>query len=552
MTWQSRLLLACATLLVLHATPTLAQAPEVARGVSLVVDKKPPSRRVALIVGIGRYSSQPLDNPVRDATAMEAVLRESGFDTDRVYTDSGRMEMVRALESFRQRLRGAAVAVFYFAGHGVQMDGQNFLIPVDADMNSEDQVKYNTVRLEDVLAMLDQSGVPAKMVILDACRNNPFERGRGGSGGLAAITSAPKGTLIAYATAPGRVALDGERGKHGLYTGQLLEAIRSSAGQPVEEIFKRTRARVVELSRGRQIPWESTSLEGRLVLREGTDSAPDRTMVAVAPEAVGAAGAARGLTTPTQLPGIGGTFRDCPRCPEMVVIPPGEFQMGAPPAEAGRQAIEGPPTLVRIADALAVGRFEVTFDEWQACVIEGGCDHWPGEGLRRARNPVAAVSWEDAKRYIEWLNRHTRRKSADAPQYRLLSEAEWEYVARAGTSTARPWGEALGTGTAHCRDCGTPPGTRTATPNPRFANPWGLHDMLGNVWEWVQDCRAGDLASHPKDGSARLEGDCSQRGVRGGAWSTSAKGVRAATRGFYPVSRRDAAVGFRVAMTIKR
>jgi len=528
-----------------------AQSPEKGRGAVIAKQEVVATRKVALVIGNDRYRVQPLDNPARDAEAMGKVLRELGFETQ-VLTNADRLATVRALQAFTQRLHSAAVGLFFFAGHGVQMAGTNYLIPTDADLGSEDQVKYNTLRLDDVLATLDQAGVKARIVILDACRNNPFERGRGGAGGLAAVTIAPEGTLISYATSPGRVALDGAPGGNGLFTTHLLQALQTP-GLPIEQVFKLTRGKVIEASRGRQVPWESTSLTGSapLVLRTGPTPPSAGALVAAAEPAAAGKSAARGMRA------TGDRFRECPRCPEMVVLPAGQFRMGSAPDETGRRQMEGPPVSVRIERPLAVGRFEVTFNEWEACVIDGGCDHWPDDrGWGRDRRPVVGVSWEDAQRYITWLNRHTRRaaKPGEAPvpqqpQYRLLTEAEWEYAARAGSQTARPWGADLKPGLAQCSDCGNAQAATVAAGS-FAANGWGLHDMLGNAWEWVEDCRNDSLTGQPADGRARVEGDCAQRGVRGGGWSTGAKGVRTATRSFYPVSRRDATVGFRVALSL--
>jgi formylglycine-generating enzyme required for sulfatase activity len=536
-----------ATLLCVQASAQEGGRDRGAMRVAQAVDAK---RKVALVIGNNSYRSQPLDNPVRDAEAIGKMLRELGFDVQ-VVTNADRMASVRALQSFRERLRGAGVGLFYFAGHGVQMDGSNFLIPVDADLGSEDQIKYNTLRLDDVMAMLDQSGAGARIVILDACRNNPFERGRGGGGGLAAVNTAGQGTLISYATSPGRVARDGAPGGNGLFTTHLLEALRTP-GLSIEQVFKLTRTQVARASNGAQVPWESTSLEGELVLRPGT--VPDNARIVVAAAQPAADSAARSIQQPRS---VGERFQDpqCERCPEMVVVDAGRFSMGAPDAEPGRQAMEGPVAAVTVPRRFAVARTETTFDQWEACLIANGCSHWPqDQGWGRGAQPVIGVSWEDARRYVAWLNRHTGRLDRDGkptgPQYRLLTEAEWEYVARAGTRSARPWGEAIGQSQAQCRDCGVAASGRPSPAGSLPPNPWGVHEMLGNVWEWVEDCSNPTLAGRPADARARTEGDCSRRGVRGGAWSTSAKGVRSATRGFHPVSRRDAAIGFRVALDL--
>jgi formylglycine-generating enzyme required for sulfatase activity len=532
-------LLAMAALLLASALAVAAD-----RAVQRVAEKLDPSRKVALVIGNGAYRTQPLANPVLDATAMAKVLKDLGFDVVSL-TDADRTRSVRGLADFKRRLRGAGVGLFYFAGHGIQMDGQNYLLPADTDMQNEDQVKYNTLRLDDVLDTLAQAGTPVKIVILDACRNNPFQRTRGATGGLAAVTQSPEGTLIAYSTAPGRVAKDGNPGENGLYTRHLLEAMKEP-GRPIEDVFKLTRARVAEASRGQQVPWESTSLTGDLVLREGPRPvAAPGTVVASAEGADG--GRTRGLGKPQRpaSPAPGVVFRDCERCPEVVVVPPGRYRMGSPGGERGRQGNEGPAREVSIERPVAVGRFEVTFEEWEACLLDGGCDRWPDDrGWGRGKRPVIDVNWDDANRYVAWLSRKTGKA------YRLLSEAEWEYAARAGTASARPWGEELAEGKARCADCGKPAAPGTAAAGSHGENPWKLADMLGNVWEWTADCYNPALSAVPADGSAATSGDCAQRSMRGGSWLTSAKGVRAATRAYFPASRRAPNIGFRVATTV--
>lgn len=527
-------------LLVSGANPASAPAE---RGAVLAAAPRPGTdQRIALVIGNSRYRQQPLPNPVLDARAIAAALGGLGFKVTAL-TDSGRTAMVRALEEFKRQLRGAGVGLFYFAGHGVQIDGRNYLVPVDTDMASEEQVKYNTIRLDDVLDTLNEGGPAVKIVVLDACRNNPFERARGSGGGLAPVLSAAEGTLIAYATSPGKVALDGKPGENGLYTSFLLKALQEP-GLKIEEVFKLTRTLVARATGGRQLPWETTSLFGELILKPGTPG--QATMVANAGQS--AQQSFRGLdraARPERLP-PGASFRDCERCPEMVVVPPGAFTMGSSGEEPGRHPSEGPQHGVAFARPFAVGRFEVTFEEWEACLLDGGCDRWPNDqGWGRGKRPVIDVNWEDAARYAAWLSRRTGKP------YRLLSEAEWEYAARAGAATARPWGTEIGTARSNCSGCGGADGGRRTTPAGSFAaNRWGLSDMLGNAWEWVADCRNPTYEGAPADGTAWATGDCALRMLRGGSWVTAPRGVRSATRAYFPAARRDVNIGFRVAVSL--
>ena len=238
----------------------------------------------------------------------------------------------------------------------------------------------------------------------------------------------------------------------------------------------------------------------------------------------------------------GDVFRDCPECPEMVVVPSGSFRMGSPTYKN-----EQPVHRVTIREPFAVGRFEVTFAEWDACLAGGGCGGYSpsDDGLGRGRRPVNHVSWDDAKAYVAWLSRRT------GQAYRLPSESEWEYAARAGTATAYSWGDAIGVNLANCRGCGSRwDGDRTAPVGSFAANPWGLHDMHGNIWEWTEDCWNDSYAGAPSDGSAWLSGTCAERVLRGGPWTGSPWFLRVAYRFRDATGDRNLDFGFRVARTL--
>ena len=243
----------------------------------------------------------------------------------------------------------------------------------------------------------------------------------------------------------------------------------------------------------------------------------------------------------------GRRFRDCAECPEMVVIPAGSFEMGSPESEEGRYANEGPAHRVEIGEPFAVGAYEVTFEEWDACAAAGGCGGYrPGDqGWGRGKRPVINVSWEDADSYVSWLSRKTRK------QYRLLSEAEWEYAARAGTRTRYWWGDEIGSGRANCEGCGSRWDDEQTVPVGSFrANGYGLYDMHGNVWEWVQDCWNDNYRGAPTDGKVWKSGDCSRRVVRGGSWYGNPRYLRSASRSRDVSGVRGSYLGFRVARTL--
>jgi formylglycine-generating enzyme required for sulfatase activity len=225
------------------------------------------------------------------------------------------------------------------------------------------------------------------------------------------------------------------------------------------------------------------------------------------------------------------SFRDCPECPEMVVVPAGTTWLAS-----GRN--------VAIAAPFAVGKFEVTFEEWDACVAQGGCGHRAGDrGWGRGRQPVVHVNWDNAQGYVVWLSRKTGKS------YRLLSEAEWEYAAQAGSG--REAAATRGANQANCDNCGSRWDNKQTAPVGSFAaNAFGLHDMLGNVWEWTADCWNASHDGALADGSARLSGNCSIRVLRGGAWYLNPELTRSANRVWFTTVDRVVSVGFRVARTL--
>ena len=288
----------------------------------------------------------------------------------------------------------------------------------------------------------------------------------------------------------------------------------------------------------------------------------------------------------------GTVFQDCPDCPRMVVLPAGEFTMGSPAAEAGRGGDEGPQRQVVIAYPFALGRSEVTVAEFRRFANETGykteaerdtraqgCSgfiyvdpaagnpdsqpvtSWRNPGLAQAdSHPALCVSWNDARAYAQWLSKKTGKR------YRLPTEAEWEYAARAGSSAARYWGDEPGQA---CRYANVADQSRfeswsfgqkhecndghyfTAPVGSYIQNRFGLYDMLGNVWEWTEDCWNASYAGAPADGSAWLSGDYSQRVCRGGSWSTVPRFARSASRNKNSADHRDNLTGFRLARTLE-
>lgn len=249
----------------------------------------------------------------------------------------------------------------------------------------------------------------------------------------------------------------------------------------------------------------------------------------------------------------GDAFKECGQdCPEMVVIPAGSFTMGSPLTEKDRSVNENPQHIVTIARPFAVSKNELTFADWDACVTGGGCNGYRpiDDGWGRGRQPVIMVDWDDAQQYIAWFSKVTGKT------YRLLSEAEYEYAARAGTTTAYPWGsddiKPSGQAVANCFGCGSQWDEKQTAPVGSFPpNRFGLYDMVGNVFEWTDDCWHGVYDGAPPNGSAWTDdSDCYFRVARGGAWNNSPHYVRSASRTAHQRRDRDYFLGFRVARTL--
>jgi hypothetical protein len=224
------------------------------------------AKRVALVIGNSSYQNTTvLANPVNDAKLMDKALRDAGFDVTLVL-DADKDTMGRALLEFGRTLRkGVDASMFYYAGHGVQVGGENYLVPINATLESEDEVDLQTYPVNAFLRTMESAKSPVNIVVLDACRNNPFSRGfRGTNGGLAPV-NAPRGSYIAYATAPGTVAADGEGG-NSPYT-FALASVLAIPGLKLEDVFKKTREKVLASTDEKQVPWETSSMTGDFIFK---------------------------------------------------------------------------------------------------------------------------------------------------------------------------------------------------------------------------------------------------------------------------------------------
>jgi len=573
-----------------------------------------PGRRLALVIGNGAYNVMPdflqkLKNPVNDAVDITKALQGIGF-TVTLLTDATLQQMTDAIYNFGTKLHRDDLVIFYYAGHGMQIKGVNYLFPVDSNFQREDQIKYQAVQASEILDKIQVA--KTKLVFLDACRNNPYlKRGRGTGvrGGLAKMDT-PAGTLLVYATDPNNFAADG-KGRNGTFTKHLLRHIRQPGD--IQLTLRTVRADVRAETKNLQTPWDTSSLEGPVYLVSAAPEDPEKAKlraqlaaakrakaeaeqakaeaeqarVAAEAEAQAKADEAARLAqekaatqarlqeaqaaaqSPQQVQGYSPQHQSSMMYteqrksyePEMVSIPAGSFMMGSPDNEEGRDSDEGPVHKVYIK-AFKMGKYEVTRGQFRAFVNAtnykteaergNGCYglvgtsweqkkefNWRNVGFSQTdQHPVVCVIGKDAYAYTEWLSRKTGKK------YRLPTEAEWEYAARAGTTTSRYWGDDPDRAcryanvadqaakrkfsdwwTIHnCDD-----GYVFTAPVGRFqANRWGLEDMLGNVWEWT----CSEYVS-PYNGSEKRclsKNRAKGLALRGGSWNHVPRNVRAAYR----------------------
>jgi formylglycine-generating enzyme required for sulfatase activity len=532
-------------------------------------------KRVALVIGNSNYTFGPLANPKNDAALMERTLKRVGFEVISA-VDADLPQMKQAIVKFGRKLRSSgpdAVGFFFYAGHGVQAGGSNYLIPTTANINDESELEIFAVNAGWILGQMESAGNAVNIIVMDACRNNPFKRSfRSASRGLARM-NAPSGSFISYATAPGDVASDGT-GRNSPYTTALAREI-VKPGMKVEEVFKSVRIAVRADTDQRQTPWEASSLTGDFYFQPGagapqvqasggnmeamfwdavkdsTDAAdfkayleqyPAGAFTALARVKVNrfekqqVAALTSTVTKPDQYE-VGQTFKDCLDCPEMVVVPPGEFRMGDLNDDGKEDEL--PVRQVTLSKPFAVGKFEVTQAEWRTVM-----GYNPSK-FRGDKNPVENVSWNEAIEFSKKLSDLTKSR------YRLLSESEWEYAARAGASSNYHWGDGVGQGNANCSGCGSQWDEKQTAPVGSFrANRFGLHDMHGNVWEWTEDCFANSYVGAPNDGAAVGDITGCSRVNRGGSWLNVTSRMRASERLKYNSDTRSPVVGFRVAKSL--
>lgn len=510
--------------------------------------------RLALVVGNDAYQYvRPLTNAVADAKAMGEALRDPalGFTRVDVVTNATRADLNDRIRDLAGAVSGGDEVVVYFAGHGVQLAGVSYLLPVDTRDQDATQVRDDALALQRLLDDIDERRPRFTLVIVDACRDNPFgTRVRAaGTRGLAPTTPA-NGQMVIYAAGANQRALDrlgsDDASRNGLFTRVWLQAMQAP-GVPVHELARTVRVEVKRLAESVghvQVPALYDQSLGTFVFRSGGSVAQAPAPAPVAPtpanppprEARAEPPPLPAAVPPKEFPPAK-VFRDCDGCPEMVVIPAGVFEMGSRDGEGDDD--ETPAHPVRIAP-FALGRLEITQGQWRAVM-----DTQPSHFRRCGEDcPVENVSWEDAQAFVAKLNKRVSGK-ATGP-YRLPSEAEWEYACRSG-GEGRYCGTGDADGFAWFIDNS---GERSRPAGRKAANRFGLHDMSGNVAEWVEDCWNAGYAGAPADGRAWSSGECARRVIRGGAWVHDTRNLRAADRSGDTPDRRSVHWGFRVARAV--
>jgi len=566
--------------------------------------------RLALLIGNSDYKGDAfLANPVNDAQDLAAVLSDLQFQVSH-RQNLTRQEMNSAIEEFGKNLKATkGMGIFYYAGHGIQVGGENYLIPIGAARALfEDGYKLdkNTIKASNILKTLEAADNAVNVIILDACRNNPFPKTRGISRrptppGLQ-MMNAPGGSLIAYSADQGEVAFEGKDKRNSPYAASLIQQIKDNPNSSLLQLFTKVRADVFQKTGEFQAPGfysklnqdyclmgacskdESSIDLGELIQQIAHLWQPILAVVIAfgvlwlgwRRNLVGAVVTtfveyrAEKLEQKRQLEikqriqaelkqaeferkrqleikqkrqknivrQAGNSFRDSLQIgdygPEMVVIPAGRFQMGD--IQGGGDSDEKPVHWVNIDYEFAMGKYEVTFTEYDKFAEATDRKKPDDEGWGRDNRPVINVSWNDAVAYAEWLSEQTGK------EYRLPTEAEWEYAARAGTETKYWWGNDIGKNKANCYRCGDH--FEYTSPVGSFnANQFGLYDTVGNVWEWT--------CSVYEESYQGAEQRCASSGslfvLRGGSWNIDAMWMRSSFRGRDQRTIRSRSDGARLA-----
>ncbi len=502
--------------------------------------------RVALVVGNSSYTQNVLKNPVNDATAIAEVLSNKGFDVI-LKTNVTKRNFEESIRQFGKRLKNGGVALFFYAGHGVQINGKNYLLPIDMQVESESDVIFEGVDSGRILGKMAETENSLNIIILDACRDNPFSsqfRTLGGSKGLARI-NAPTGSFIGYATQPGHTALDGNS-QHSPYTEAILHHI-DEPNLSIELFFKKVRGQVLTMTKGRQVPWDSSSLVGDFAF------STEQTRKLKTREITKNPASQKSYDVERQDPVTGMEF---------VLIKGGCFNMGNPGSATYLQEDELPLHRVCVDDFF-MGKYEVTNEQFKLFAADHSSGEYQGYSLDNPGQPVVEVSWYQAREFARWLSEKSGKK------YRLPTEAEWEYAASNGgqpevktqfrgslkdnticskasvadRSAGKLWKEWI---VYNCDD-----GNPVTAPVGSYApNQLGLYDMLGNVWEWCSDWYNKNYYSNSPEQNPQGPEKGDWRVGRGGGWVGSPEFLRLEDRCFDAPDQQHRDLGFRLVLAV--
>lgn len=570
-----------------------AQTRQDGRGVKLPEVRT--SRRLALVIGNDAYRENPLHNGVNDALAMKTALEESGFSVQ-MALNTTQEQLETAIDEFTGSVNPGDIALFFYAGHGMQISDQNYLIPVDFRARTAVDAKYKSYPAERVQENLEAAGTSMQIIVLDACRNNPYRSWRGGSDGLAAM-QAGRGTYIAFATSPGRTAADEGNGRNGLFTGELISVVREP-GLTIDEVFNRVRDQVSRKSGGQQLPWSTSSLIGGFYFKAAIESSASIPTVTLSHDLTGE----RELTfwnsikdendpsmfeeylrrypngdftflATAKLNRLHAVAAPSPRVESpasrageirvvegmpYVWIPPGKFIMGCSRGDTECFDDEGPVHEVTISKGFWLAQTPVTVGAWRTYRVQRG----KGGMLVRDKfgrhlneidgMPAVFPAWDDARDFCSWAGG------------RLPTEAEWEYAARAGTTGSRygnldaiAWyndnsgNDRMDMTLVNSTDPNDYPKKLFENGNgphlvaSKQPNPWNLYDMLGNVSTWVADWYGDYRQGGTTDPAGPSQGKF--RVFRGGSWSLGTRAIRASRRSRAEPDWRDYATGTRCA-----
>jgi formylglycine-generating enzyme required for sulfatase activity len=599
------------------------------------------SGKVALVIGTSEYADKPLKNPVNDAEDMTKLLKQYGFSVTNV-TNADHRSLDTAIGEFGNKLKNADIGLFFYAGHGMQVNGQNYLIPVDSQINTEADIQWKSVNVGQILSQMEHGATKLNIIILDACRDNPFKRSFSRSSatrGLSRIAETPTGTILVYAAAPGQTASDGD-GRNGIFTQHFLQNIKP--GSELVDVLKQTSRGVYESTDQKQEPYlemsgladdfyfippqvqsqmSTAELSAWQSIRDSHDTQKLKAFLRRFPNSIFALVVRSRINnrSPEQLPlfvdsnpagakirvlniqpayqygmklkpgryhleaskagyvrnrewvNLGATqqsfilsldldsgrgnqtttrkFSESVKGVEFVMkpIPGGIFNFGSTAGDRD----ERPQIPVKISP-FYMAEIETTWELYQLCIDEGVCPNnqeaGGDEGFGKDKRPVINVSYEDlTQHFFPWLTAKTNKP------YRLPSEAEWEYAARAGSNSTYSWGDKPSGSKANGgQNKGWPSDNflNTAPVKSFPANGFGLHDMLGNVWEWTKDCYTKNHLDHPKTSGPSFAAKCwDKRVMRGGSWYDSPSSLRSANRFGADVDHRGRSGGFRIALS---